>query len=63
LAICRSPLRRAAKSKPRPTLRRGREFAWFAKDERTIGEVIALTAGGAEQKSPRAKGELAIGPS
>jgi simple sugar transport system ATP-binding protein len=42
-------------------LRRGRELASFAKDERTIGEVIELMAGGAELKSLLAKGEPAVG--
>ena len=43
-------------------LRRGREFASFAKNERTIGEVIELMAGGAELKSLLAQGEPAAGP-
>jgi simple sugar transport system ATP-binding protein len=43
-------------------LRRGRELASFAKNERNIGEVIELMAGGAELKSLLAKGEPAIGP-
>jgi simple sugar transport system ATP-binding protein len=42
-------------------LRRGRELASFAKDERSIGEVIELMAGGAELKSLLAKSEPAIG--
>ena len=43
-------------------LRRGRELASFAKNERSIGDVIELMAGGAELKSLLAKGELAVGP-
>ena len=42
-------------------LRRGRELASFAKDERSIGEVIELMAGGAELKSLLAEGEPAVG--
>ena len=42
-------------------LRRGRALAAFNKDERTIGEVIELMAGGAELKSLLAKGEPAAG--
>jgi len=42
-------------------LRRGRELASFAKDERSIGEVIELMAGGAELKSLLAKGAPAVG--
>ena len=41
-------------------LRRGRALATFAKNERTIGEVIELRAGGAELKSLLTNSEAAI---
>ncbi|HLH49527.1 MAG TPA: sugar ABC transporter ATP-binding protein, partial [Roseiarcus sp.] len=41
-------------------LRRGRALAEFAKNERTIGEVIELMAGGAELKSLLTNSEAAI---